>query len=149
MRIGQLAHAAGISVDALRYYERIGLIPRPHRTPAGYREFPDGAVNRVRVIRNAVQLGFPLREIVRVLSVRDQGGTPCRQVRDYAEGLVSKLDARITEMRAEKRALAAMIRDWDERLARAGPNARAHLLEQPAPATRAPRLNEVALRRRR
>ena len=147
MRIGQLAHQTGVSVDTLRYYERIGLLPRPTRTSSGYREFPDGAVNRIRVIRNAVQLGFPLKEIVSVLRVRDEGGTPCRQVRDYAEGLVSRLDARITEMRAERRALVTMIRDWDERLARAGSNVPVYLLEQPLSVERRRRPGDFGRRR--
>ena len=70
MRIGELALASGVSSDTIRYYERIGLMPRATRTPSGYREYPAGARNRIRVIRNAVQLGFPLQEIGNVLRIR-------------------------------------------------------------------------------
>ena len=67
MTVGQLAEASGVSADTIRYYERIGLIPPARRSPAGYRLYPPGARSRIRVIRNAVQLGFPLQEIAKVL----------------------------------------------------------------------------------
>jgi DNA-binding transcriptional MerR regulator len=131
VRIGQLARATGVSADTLRYYERIGLFPRVHRAANGYRDYSAGVVSRIRVIRNAVQLGFPLNEIARVLKVRDQGGSPCRQVRDYADSLITQLDQRIAQLQADRRAMAAIVRDWDDKLARTQPGARAHLLECP------------------
>jgi DNA-binding transcriptional MerR regulator len=146
MRIGQLAHTTGVSVDTLRYYERIGLMPRAPRTPSGYREYPDGARNRIRVIRNAVQLGFPLKEIATVMKVRDEGGAPCRQVRDYAQRLVLQLDRRIAELRAERQAMRSMIREWDGKLARVSGSARAHLLENPGAAGRLARSRDANLR---
>jgi DNA-binding transcriptional MerR regulator len=129
MRIGQLAQSSGVSSDTIRYYEKIGLLPRARRSDNGYREYPDGAANRIRVIRNAAQLGFPLAEIVRVLRIRDAGGAPCRQVRDYAQFLVEQMEQKIAQLTAERKAMAKMIRAWDARLAEAGPDDRAHLLE--------------------
>ena len=129
MRIGQLAQKTGVSADTIRYYERIGLMPSPDRTDGGYREYPSGAANRLRLIRNAIQLGFPLKEIVKVLRIRDAGGAPCRQVRDYAARLVTETERRIIELRRERKAMLAMIRDWDTRLAGAEPGTRVHLLE--------------------
>ena len=127
MRIGQLARTSGVSPDTIRYYEKIGLLPVTARTSGGYREYPPGAVNRIRVIRNAVQLGFPLREIAKVLRTRDAGGAPCREVRDYATALVEQIERRIGELRSERRAMLAMIRDT--KLAATPPGARARLLE--------------------
>jgi DNA-binding transcriptional MerR regulator len=115
----------------LRYYERIGLLPRVRRSANGYRDYPPDIQNRIRVIRNAVELGFPLKEIASVLRVRDAGGTPCRQVRDYALTVVQQLEGRIREMKGERRALLAMIDQWNSRLVAAGDGARAHLLEMP------------------
>jgi DNA-binding transcriptional MerR regulator len=129
MRIGQLAESTGISRDTIRYYEKIGLLPSPRRRESGYREYPDQAGDRIRVIRHAVQLGFPLKEIAKVLDVRDAGGAPCRQVRDYAHGLVEEIDHKIEQLEAERRAMLAMIRQWDVRLAHTKPGTRAHLLE--------------------
>jgi MerR family copper efflux transcriptional regulator len=149
MRIGQLAELTGVSRDTLRYYEKLGLLPPARRRESGYREYPDGAGTRVRLIRNAVQLGFPLKEIVKVLKVRDAGGAPCHQVRDYARELVAQIDQKIGELRTEKRAMLAMIREWDDRLAQAGATARAHLLEGGPIATRSARPKQAHLRRPR
>lgn len=148
MRIGQLARATGLSTDTIRYYERIGLLPKARRTESGYREYPAGAGNRIRVIRNAVQLGFPLVEISKVLRVRDAGGAPCRQVRDYAQDLVRQIEQRIQELNVEKQAMVAMIREWDARLAQAN-GARAHLLEEVGIPARSAAPKHVRLRRNR
>jgi DNA-binding transcriptional MerR regulator len=147
MRIGQLAHASGVSADTIRYYEKIGLLPRAQRTESGYREYPSGAGNRIRVIRNAVQLGFPLNEIAKVLRVRDAGGAPCRQVRDYAHALVQQIDQRIDELKAERRSMLAMITAWDGQLEQAR-GERAHLLEG-AVALRPRAPKHLRLRKRR
>lgn len=132
MRIGQLSRASGVSIDTLRYYERIGLLPRIRRAENGYREYPLEVQNRIRVIRNAVELGFPLKEIARVLRIRDAGGSPCRQVRDYAVTIVEQIDRRITELKSERRAMLTMIDQWNERLNGAKDGERVGLLEMPA-----------------
>ena len=146
MRIGQLALAAGVSPDTIRYYEKIGLLPRAARSASGYREYPAGAGNRIHVIRNAVQLGFPLDEIAKVLRVRDAGGAPCRQVRDYAHDLVRQIEQRIAELKAERRSMLAMINAWDGKLEQAR-GERAHLLEGRAIAARRPSPKHARLRR--
>jgi len=149
MRIGQLAATTGISRDTIRYYEKIGLLPAPRRRDSGHREYPDEAGNRIRVIRNAVQLGFPLKEIAKVLNVRDAGGAPCRQVRDYTQGLVAEIDQRIDQLRAEKRDMQGMIRAWDRRLAQTAPGARALLLEGDGIVARGARPKHARLRKQR
>ena len=131
MKIGELAVLSGMSADTLRYYERVGLLPRTRRGPNGYRDYPASVQNRLRVIRNAVSLGFPLKEITRVLRVRDEGGSPCRQVRDYAVTIADELDQRITRLQAERRRMRAMIKEWDTRLSGVGDAERAYLLERP------------------
>ena len=89
------------------------------------------------MIRNAVQLGFPLDEIAKVLRVRDAGGAPCRQVRDYAHELVQQIEQRIEELKAERRSMLAMINAWDGKLEQAR-GERAHLLEEGTIAARRP-----------
>ena len=133
MRIGQLARESGVSVDTIRYYERVGLLPRPARRPNGYREFPDGAVPRLQVIRNAIRFGFPLKDIARFLKVRDAGGAPCDQVRAFGQKLLVQMDEKIAELAATRAAMAATLHDWDRRLAGAAAGERAHLLEAVAP----------------
>lgn len=146
MRIGELARVSGTSADTIRYYERIGLMPAPARTSSGYREYPAGAANRIRVIRNAAQLGFPLKEIARVLRVRDSGGAPCRQVRDYACNLVESIEQRIAELQVERKAMQKMIRAWDSALVRTSPEMPARLLESDAIALRRPEPGHARLR---
>jgi DNA-binding transcriptional MerR regulator len=147
MRIGQLAEATGVSTDTIRYYEKIGLLPAPQRSGSGYREYPSGARNRLRVIRNAVQLGFPLAEIAKVLRVRDSGGAPCRQVRDYAQQVVGEIDQRIAQLTTERDSLLEMIRGWDTQLQQAR-GGRAHLLESQDLPARGPEAKHARLRRR-
>lgn len=128
MRTGKLAHAAGISPDSLRYYERRGVLPKPARDPNGYRRYPDSALGRVQLIRRALALGFTLEELARILIVRDRGGAPCRQVRDLAASKLSEIEQRLQEMQALRREFRALLKDWDRRLSRTG-FGRARLLE--------------------
>ncbi|HWC64714.1 MAG TPA: heavy metal-responsive transcriptional regulator, partial [Thermoanaerobaculia bacterium] len=129
LRSGELAASAGISKDALRFYERRGLLPAPRRGSNGYRRYPASAVSRVRLIRVAIAAGFSVAELGAVLRTRDAGGAPCRDVRRMAG---EKLDAIRHEIRRLSRVrtdLEAVIADWDRRLDTAGPGTRAGLLE--------------------
>src|SRR5947207_15027156 len=80
LRSGELARRAGVSPDTLRHYERKGLLA-PCRTPSGYREYSAEAVDRVRLIRRALSIGFSLDELAPILAARDRGRAPCRAVR--------------------------------------------------------------------
>src|SRR6266699_6379053 len=80
MLIGELAATAGLSAKTIRFYEQAGLMPAPPRTPAGYRDYPPAALDRLAFIANAQVAGFTLAEIRSVLAVRDSGDPPCRHV---------------------------------------------------------------------
>lgn len=69
MQIGLLANRAGVPVDTVRYYERVGLLPRPARQPSGYRRYEEEDVLRLRFIRKGKQLGFSLDEIRDLLAL--------------------------------------------------------------------------------
>jgi len=129
MRIGELAACVGVSADSIRHYERLGLLPPLQRTAAGYRVFPPATVARVQLIRSAVRVGFSLRQLAAFLQERQAGGAPCRKVRDAAERILATVDEQIAELQATKAALTAIVRDWDERLARTPANTPAHLLD--------------------
>jgi DNA-binding transcriptional MerR regulator len=137
LRIGQLAARAGVSPDSIRHYERLGLLPRPARTDAGYRQFSPAAVERVQLIRSAVRVGFSLRQLADFLGERQAGGAPCRKVRDAAERILASVDDQIAELETTKAALRLMLEDWDKRLARTPTNQPARLLDALGPA-RAP-----------
>src|SRR5258708_17272980 len=112
LRIGQLAQRAGVSTDTIRYYERLGLLPKPQRSPAGYREYGEHIVNRIALVRNAMRFGFPLREIAGFLHVREAGGTPCRQVRRAAQTILDRVDQEIAELTATRATMRATLLHW-------------------------------------
>src|ERR1700760_5028296 len=90
MRRGSLAREAGVSPDTLRHYERKGVLPKPRRSPNGYREYPPEALARVLLVRRALAFGFTLDELARLLRARDRGGSPCREGRALAASQLAR-----------------------------------------------------------
>jgi DNA-binding transcriptional MerR regulator len=129
MRSGELARLAGISPDTLRHYERLGLLQAPARTAGNYRSYPPKAAERVRLIRNALAMGFSLKEIGKILRVREQGGAPCHEVRRLAEAKVASISRQIEEMTCYRDHLRQVVAEWDVRLTQTANTARAQLLE--------------------
>lgn len=110
IRIGQLASAANVNVQTLRYYERRGLLTEPDRTPAGHREYPEDAIRRVRFIKRAQELGFALAEIEELLRFREDRSASCSEVRAAARIKIADIDHKIGSLRAMRRALAILER---------------------------------------
>ncbi len=113
MRIGELAAQTGVSPKTIRYYEDIGLLPAPPRTPSGYREYGGDAPARLGFVRTAQAVGLTLGEIREVLAFRDCGEAPCPHVRQLIEQHAAELTERIaalTAMRAELELLAQRAR---------------------------------------
>jgi DNA-binding transcriptional MerR regulator len=102
VRIGVLAGAAGCSPKTIRFYEDRGLLPAPPRTPGGYRDYPDHAVDRLMFIRDAQAAGLSLTEIGDVLAVRDAGQPPCVHVSGLIAAHLAQVEARIAELRATR-----------------------------------------------
>jgi DNA-binding transcriptional MerR regulator len=100
VRIGQLATRTGIPVRTIRFYEQSGLLPPPPRTSAGYRDYDDSAVNRLRFVRAAQSLDLSLAEIAEVLRIRDYHGPPCSYVTDLLTGHLDRLERRTAELTA-------------------------------------------------
>lgn len=99
LTIGDVARAAGVGVETIRFYERRGLLPAPPRTAAGYRLYSPSAFERIRFIRHAKALGFTLEEIEDLLSLRRAPGCTCADVKERA-------DRKIAALTAMRRALA-------------------------------------------
>jgi len=135
---GKLAELTGVSTDLLRHYERIGILPSPERASNGYRLYAPQMVTRVRAVRRSVSLGFSLAELSRIFAVRDGGGIPCRKVRALAGEKLRCVEESLAELRALRRQLQGILRDWDGRLAKVPARQRAGLLESLVdyPATR-------------
>lgn len=85
MRSGQLAAAAGVTVETLRYYERRGLLPEPHRSPGGYRRYGADALALLRAVKSAQRLGFTLDEVTELLATGRRHPTPDLQERARAK----------------------------------------------------------------
>lgn len=104
LRVAELARLVGVAADTVRYYERAGLLPPPARTPAGYRAYDDGAIDRLRFIQGAQRLGLRLREIAELLAVRDTGVCPCEPAEQLLRRRLAEIDAemaRLSELRAQ------------------------------------------------
>src|SRR5262245_6914269 len=118
LRAGELSQLAEVSTDTLRHYERKGLLAAPRRSVNGYREYPMSALGRVRLIRRALEIGFTLDELSRVLNVRDRGGVPCRQVRALAGEKLREVETRLAELVELRNELRKLLIDWDAVLAK-------------------------------
>lgn len=105
LRIGQLAEQAGVGVETVRFYERKGLLEEPERRPSGYREYPPAAVQRIRFIRRAKELGFSLKEISELLSLRVSPDSTCADVRSRARAKVAEIDEKLVSLTKMKIAL--------------------------------------------
>ena len=140
---GELADLAGVSRDTLRHYERKGVLPRPLRGHNGYRRYSPEALQRVRLVRRALSVGFTLDELARVLKVRDAGGAPCQEVRTIANQKLLDVQEQLHELTQLQDDLQATLKDWDARLALGSNGKRANLLESlsvaPNPANRSRR----------
>src|SRR5207244_2897763 len=107
----ELAQLAGVSADTLRHYERKRVLPAPGRLENGYRQYPAEAVQRVRMVRRALGLGFTLDELAAVLCERDNGRAPCRRVRALAAKKLTEVEERIREMESLRAELADLLAD--------------------------------------
>ncbi len=114
LKIGEVSRLSGIGIEALRFYERQGLLGQPARTVSGYRLYSKDALERLEFIKRAQVLGFSLAEIAQIIAEKQAGQSPCRHVREIVRQRLSETEERIKEMRRHQRALAAALEEWDE-----------------------------------
>lgn len=114
MLIGSLARRAGVSPQAVRYYERLGLLSPAERTAAGYRRYGQTALEELTFIRNAQHVGFSLDEIKQVLDLGRSGTAPCSTVLALAEGHLVALDRQIQELMRLRDRLARAVSGWKD-----------------------------------
>jgi MerR family Zn(II)-responsive transcriptional regulator of zntA len=106
--IGELARRAEVTRDTIRFYERVGLLPRPTRTRSGYRLFGEADVQRVRFIREAQSIGLTLDGIQELLSVSAmQTPEECRRVAEQLARRIDEIDKRIRELQTFRERLEA------------------------------------------
>jgi Hg(II)-responsive transcriptional regulator len=107
--IGELARQTRVSRETVRYYERCRLLPRPSRSVSGYRVFADDAVQRLRFIRQAQELGFSLGEIRELLALRIRAVDTCERVRERAQAKIADIDRRIKALQRMRLVLARLV----------------------------------------
>ena len=105
MKIGEVAKAAGVGIDAVRFYEREGLLPEPDRRPSGYRDYSPDAVLDLRFIKRAKELGFSLKGISELLSIDREPDATAGDVKKLAEEKLADLEDKIRSLQRMKRAL--------------------------------------------
>jgi len=104
----ELAKRGGVNLETIRYYERVGLLAKPPRSRGGYRQFSPESVRRVRFIKRAQELGFSLREIKELLTLRIAAGSTRADVRKRAEAKIVDIEAKVQHLRAMKKALVRL-----------------------------------------
>lgn len=125
LTIGQLAKKTGVGIDTIRYYERQGLIPEPLRRESGYRQYSCEMIKRIQFIRHAKDLGFSLKEINELLSLRLDPKTKCSVVKNRAEAKISDIEERILNLQRMKKALVKLMKACSGR----GPVSKCPILE--------------------
>ena len=106
--IGRLSQAAGVGIDTIRFYERIGLLPAPQRTAAGYRMYSDADRKQLEFIRRAQDLGFSLQEVASLLKLSRSGGSVA-QARALAAAKLELVRARLAELERLRQALESLV----------------------------------------
>ncbi len=117
MRIGELAEQAAVTTKTIRYYESIGILPTPDRTPSGYRAYDATALERLRFVRDAQATGLTLIEIKSILELKGQGERSCEHTRSLIHRQIDDIDAQIHRLEHARREL----RELMERADRADP----------------------------
>ena len=108
MRIGEFAASVGLSPKTVRFYEEIGLLSRPTRTPSGYRLYSAADGETAAFIAKAKVAGFTLHEIGQVLARRRAGEEPCDHVRDLIASKLAAIELRLDALARLREQLAAM-----------------------------------------
>jgi DNA-binding transcriptional MerR regulator len=100
MRIGEVARQAGVTVDTVRFYERVGVLPSPARTESGYRDFDPASVERIRLTRELQAIGFTLADAVDALAAHDTGNATCASERWRLDAALARVDAKLSDLQA-------------------------------------------------
>ncbi|MEM6502772.1 MAG: heavy metal-responsive transcriptional regulator [Cyanobacteria bacterium P01_C01_bin.89] len=122
LRTGEVAQKFGLSTQTLYFYERIGLIPPPQRSPSGYRLFGDRDVARLSFILRVKALGLSLDEIKEILALYDGESLTCQAIRDRLQHKVQELDQKIHRLQALRNELAPLVQECQSFLSQPSPD---------------------------
>jgi MerR family copper efflux transcriptional regulator len=113
LRIGEVSTQTGVGIEALRFYEKRGLLANPGRTSSGYRLYGPEVLERLDFIKRAQVLGFTLSEIARIIADKQAGQSPCGDVRAIVRRRLQELDERMKEMRRYRSELSKTLEEWE------------------------------------
>ncbi len=105
LTIGKLANACAVSVDTIRYYERVGLLAPAERSASGYRKYTAASISRLHFIRRAQSLGFTLEEVRELLELSELPEVDCADIREKAAEKIAEVEQRISDLVAIKQSL--------------------------------------------
>ncbi len=114
LKIGEVSRLSGIGIEALRFYEKSGLLNCPGRTYSGYRLYDESVLTRLDFIKKAQVLGFSLNEIKQLIDHKSRGENPCAEVREIVKTRLEELDERIRQTLLYRKELAAALEEWEE-----------------------------------
>ncbi|MBD3919092.1 MerR family transcriptional regulator [Paenibacillus sp. PR3] len=110
LTVNQVAKAAGVNVETIRYYEKRELIPQPSRNSSGYRIFSSITVQDIRLIKRAQDLGFTLEEIKRLLSIfRSDDYFPIEEMHLFAKDKICKIEEKVNQLNRLKSMLETVV----------------------------------------
>ncbi len=115
LKIGEVSQASGIGIEALRFYERSGILGKPARTASGYRVYDANVLDRLAFIKKAQTLGFSLDEIRHIIAESNAGESPCAEVREIVRRRLFELDGHLRNLRRYRKELAETLKEWDEK----------------------------------
>lgn len=108
--IGALAKQAGVPIKTIRYYEEVGLLPKPSRTTSGYRLYESESADRLQFIKKAQSLGLRLAEIKEILDLADRGHCPCGHVQRLLKFRLQELNRKIADLHLIQQRITAAVR---------------------------------------
>ncbi len=114
MRIGELARAAGVKAETIRYYEREGVLASPPRTQANYRDYGPEHARRLNFIRRARDLGFSMTRIRDLLELADDRSRACHAVDTLARAHLCEVNRKIADLEAPRRELRRLLENCEQ-----------------------------------
>jgi MerR family transcriptional regulator, copper efflux regulator len=103
MKIGEIATEAGVTVDTVRFYERVGVLSPPARTESGYRDYGRDTIERIKLTRELQAIGFTLTDAVDALAAHDAGGATCESEQWRLQAVLDRVDDKLAELNALRR----------------------------------------------
>jgi len=110
MTIGQIAKRTKVNIETIRYYEHLGILPKPARNlNSGYRQYKENIVERLNFIRNAKELGFSLNEIKQLFALRVKSNSTCAEVKKRAAMKITDIEEKIKTLQKMNKALKKLV----------------------------------------